>query len=149
MIESAQPSQLTALVPLVEAYYAASPVPHTVDVSRLTAHMTQLCQPDNPLGGLLVAKQGDALIGFAFLYYGFDKRALARVVELNDLFVAESARRQGVAKELLQASFDWAKAHDAVSVQWQTRTSNFAAQQLYDQVGQRVIGWVHYAKTLD
>ncbi|MFD1484382.1 GNAT family N-acetyltransferase [Lacticaseibacillus baoqingensis] len=148
-IRNAQAADVSALLLLVQGYYADSPVAHTVDKAALLAHITQLIRPDDPLGGLLVATDADGqLLGFAFLYFGFDKRALKRTVILNDLYVAPKARRQGIAKQLLQATFAWAKARQAISVTWQTRTSNHHAQRLYDTVGEREQGWIHYAHAL-
>ena len=149
MIRPATVTDIPALLPLVAGYYADSPVPHTVDEAALQAHLHTLVAPDNPLGGLLVATHGERLVGFAFLYFGFNKRALRRTVVLNDLYVVPSARRQGVARALMTATFAWAQAQGAISVDWQTRTSNTRAQGLYDRVGERESGWIHYAHPLD
>ncbi|MCI1987285.1 MAG: GNAT family N-acetyltransferase [Lactobacillus sp.] len=144
-IRSATRADIAALLPLIQGYYADSPVPHNVDEVALSAHLERLVQPDNPLGGLLVVVADDeTLVGFAFLYYGFDKRTLKRTVTLNDLYVAPAARRRGWARQLLTATFEWAAARHALQVQWQTRTSNHKAQGLYDTMGEKEQGWVHY-----
>lgn len=147
-IRDAQTDDIKSLLPLVEDYYAASPVPHTVNHLKLAEHVATLVQPDNHWGGLLVAERNGELVGFAFLYYQFDKRQLIPIVDLNDLFVSANARRQGIARQLMQATFAWAKAHGAATVTWKTRTTNTKAQGLYDQVGQRESGWLHYSHEL-
>jgi GNAT superfamily N-acetyltransferase len=77
------------------------------------------------------------LIGFTQLYPSFSSTSMGRVFVLNDLFVAESARRQGVAAALLKAAVDYGKAMGAVRVSLNTDVQNSAAQATY--VGQ---GWV-------
>ncbi|WP_125704353.1 GNAT family N-acetyltransferase [Lacticaseibacillus daqingensis] len=146
-IRPAQPHDATALVPLMQTYYAGSPVPLTVDPVAMREHLIAMSKP-NPIGGLLVATQGPQPVGFALLYFGFSTRALRRTVTLNDLFVAPSVRRQGIARLLMQATFDWAQAQDCVAVDWVTRTSNATAQHLYEQVGTRESGWLHYQHVL-
>lgn len=147
-IRAAKTSDISALLPLIDGYYASSPVPHVPDHVLLKRHLTALIAPHNHIGGLLVALQDDAVVGFAFLYYRFDKRNLTPVVDLNDLYVEASARRLGIARQLMQATFAWANSQGATSVTWMTRTSNTAAQHLYDQVGQRETGWLHYHHNL-
>ena len=147
-IREARATDIQALMPLVDGYYAASPVPHTTDHAAVATHVQQLIAADNPLGGLLLAIEDDNIAGFAFLYYGFNKRTLKRTVTLNDLFVAAAYRRRGIARALITATLQWGRDHGAVSVDWQTRVSNTGAQALYDQVGERESGWIHYQSKL-
>lgn len=147
-IREATIADIQAILPLVDGYYASSPVPHVPDHEKLIQHLTTLIQPDNHFGGLLVADRDGELAGFAFLYYRFDKRALTPVVDLNDLYVDPNARRLGIARQLMTATFEWAKQHGANQVTWMTRTTNINAQHLYDQVGERESGWLHYGHKL-
>ena len=147
-IRVATAADIQAVLPLVDGYYASSPVPHVPNHEKLIQHLTTLIQPNNPFGGLLVAVRHGDLVGFAFLYYRFDKRALTPVVDLNDLYVDPNARRLGIARQLITATFEWAKRHGANQVTWMTRTTNVNAQHLYDQVGERESGWLHYGHKL-
>ncbi len=147
-IHEAATDDIQALLPLIDGYYASSPVPHTPDHPKLVTHMTTLIQSGNQVGGLLVAKRDGQVVGFAFLYYRFDKRHLSPVVDLNDLYVDPDARRLGIARRLMTATFEWAKHQGANHVTWMTRTTNVNAQKLYDQVGEREVGWLHYGHKL-
>ncbi|WP_225420704.1 GNAT family N-acetyltransferase [Lacticaseibacillus porcinae] len=147
-IREAVVTDIQALLSLIDGYYASSPVPHTPDHEQLTTHITALVQPDNHFGGLLVAERNSQLVGFAFLYYRFDKRQLTPIVDLNDLYVDPDARRLGIARQLMTETFAWAKQHGANQVTWMTRTTNVNAQRLYDQVGVRETGWLHYGHQL-
>jgi ribosomal protein S18 acetylase RimI-like enzyme len=54
---------------------------------------------------------------------------------LNDLFVAESARRGGVASGLLEAAVETAREQGALRVSLETARDNQAAQALYRNAG--------------
>jgi GNAT superfamily N-acetyltransferase len=56
------------------------------------------------------------------------------VCYLQDLFTAPDARGKGVARALIAAVVDWARAHGCGRVYWLTHESNSTARRLYDQV---------------
>jgi ribosomal protein S18 acetylase RimI-like enzyme len=60
-----------------------------------------------------------------------------RTYLLNDLFVASSARRKGVAKALLEEAAACAKALGAASLSLSTALDNTPAQALYESLGWR------------
>jgi GNAT superfamily N-acetyltransferase len=75
--------------------------------------------------------------GFVQLYPIFSSVHTARVWLLNDLFVAASGRRRGVARALLVAAGDFARADGARGLQLETGRDNVEAQQLYEACGWR------------
>ena len=85
---------------------------------------------------VLVAKRGDAAVGFVQLYPMFSSVRLARTWILNDLFVADDARRQGVARALLDAAARFARDDGAVGIALETTRDNAQARALY-----RAAGW--------
>ncbi|MBP0583004.1 GNAT family N-acetyltransferase [Labrys sp. LIt4] len=66
---------------------------------------------------------------------------------LQDLFTAEWARRRGVARALIEWSYQEATRLGASRVYWLTHESNVEAQALYDQVASRS-GFIQYRKML-
>jgi len=74
-------------------------------------------------------------LGFTQLYPLFSSVRAARTYLLNDLFVAPDARRHGVAKALMRASADHARALGAVRLSLATALDNAAAQALYESLG--------------
>ena len=64
---------------------------------------------------------------------------------LNDLFVAEPARRRGVGARLLGAAKDHAARTGAARLVLSTAVDNFTAQALYERLGwQKDTAFVHY-----
>lgn len=85
---------------------------------------------------VFLAHDGSRAVGFAQLYPCFSSVSLARVFILNDLFVLEQCRRQGLGSRLLGAVIDYARAEGAVRVTLSTELGNRSAQALY-----RTVGW--------
>ena len=83
---------------------------------------------------LLAESQGQA-VGFTQLYLSFSSVSMARVLVLNDLYVAESARRLGVGEALLTAAADHARQLGAVRLSLTTNLQNLPAQSLYAAMG--------------
>lgn len=85
-----------------------------------------------------LALDGAAAVGFVQLYPSFSSVRLRPIWVLNDLFVAESARRQGVARRLLDAARDLARSTGAARLTLSTAKDNAAARSLYLSLGYRV-----------
>ena len=78
--------------------------------------------------------QGEA-VGFVQLYPIFSSVSIKPAWLLNDLYVAENARRQGVAEALLQQAKQFALENNAAYVMLQTNEDNYKAQSVYEKNG--------------
>lgn len=147
MIRNATQADIPAVVQLFHDYYQTSTVPHDFDDEHMADFLSSRLK--NQRAGLLVAEAEGQVVAFALLYVTQNTRDLAPQVIINDVFVAAAYRRRGIARQLMTASFTWGRQHGAKHVSWQTRTTNAAAQPLYDQLGQRESGWIHYDRELE
>lgn len=84
---------------------------------------------------LFLCHAGAQALGFAQLYPSYSSVSLRRVFILNDLFVHEAGRRQGVAAALLAALEAYAWAMGASRVSLNVARDNLPAQQAYDALG--------------
>lgn len=84
---------------------------------------------------LALADDDDKLLGFCQLYPSYSSLSLKRVWILNDIFVAEDARRQLVADRLLQTAKKMAKQTQAVRMRVATSRDNEVAQKVYESIG--------------
>lgn len=81
----------------------------------------------------LCARLDGRMVGIA--HYLFHAQTWADdVCYLQDLFTAEDARGRGVAKALIDAVADAARARGAVKYYWLTKEDNFPARALYDRI---------------
>ena len=99
---------------------------------------------------LLVAEQGESLIGFCQLYPSFSSTQMRRIAILNDLYVSESSRAQGVGKALMQAAEKLGRNLGLGHLELATATDNAKAQRLYEKMGWlRDTAFYYYGKSLD
>ena len=141
-IEPIAAAQMNALLPLIAAYqrfYEAE----TVDDERNRAFFSRFLAPSAD-GMLLGAWRGDDLLGYACLYWSFTSIVPAETVLMNDLYVTEAARGQGIGRALIEASADVARERGAQRLEWATAPSNEAAQRLYDSTDAKRSEWVEY-----
>jgi ribosomal protein S18 acetylase RimI-like enzyme len=85
---------------------------------------------------VFLAQDGSgAAIGFTQLYPLFSSVSANRKYLLNDLYVVPEARRSGVARQLLGAAAQFARANGAASMSLSTAVDNQPAQRLYESLG--------------
>ena len=133
-IRAATDADIPALIPLMRGYcdfYESNPSDAGLeDMAR------QLIAAPDDRGYLLVATaDGDEVVGFAACGWKWSSLRGARIVVLEDLFVAETARGQGHADALIEAVAGIARDHGAPVVTWLTAPDNHRAQAVYNRVG--------------
>ena len=84
---------------------------------------------------LFAADNGSQLLGFTQLYPALCSVDLVDYFVLYDLYVVEAARRQGIARALMNAASDWAKAQGADRLDLETARDNAPGQALYRDLG--------------
>ncbi len=141
-IESISADQMETLLPMIAAYQRFYRVTE-VDDDRNRAFFSRFVDPSDD-GLLLGAWRGDELVGYACLYWHFSSLVPAETVLMNDLFVEESVRGQGIGRALIEASADVARRRGAHHLEWSTAPSNVTAQRLYDATGAERSEWVEY-----
>ena len=75
------------------------------------------------------------VLGFCQLYPSYSSLSLKRVWILNDIYVAEDARRQLVADNLIRTAKKMAKETNAVRMRVSTSSNNEVAQKTYESIG--------------
>jgi len=131
IVRQAVLSDLDRLAPLFDAYRQFYGFSSDEDAARKFL----LERFNHGESTLFIALQGETALGFAQLYPSFSSAALARMFILNDLFVRESFRRQGVGGKLMAAAIEFGKQLGAVRLTLATAASNKEAQALYESAG--------------
>jgi GNAT superfamily N-acetyltransferase len=141
-IEPISEAQLEQLLPLIAAYQRFYEV-EEIDDDRNRAFFTRFIAPSDD-GMLLGAWHGEQIRGYACLYWHFTSLVPAETVLMNDLYVIEAARGQGVGRALIQASAEVALERGAHHLEWATAPGNATAQRLYDATGATRSTWIEY-----
>jgi len=93
----------------------------------------------------LVAERDGQLLGLAHYLFHRSTIMIEPTCYLQDLFTAESARRQGIGQALIEAVYERAKVAGASRVYWQTHETNLTGIKLYDKVAERS-GFIVYRR---
>jgi GNAT superfamily N-acetyltransferase len=141
-IEPVTEAQFEPLLPLIAAYQRFYEV-EEIDDDRNRAFFTRFIAPSDD-GLLLGAWGNDDLLGYACLYWHFTSLVPAETVLMNDLFVTETARGQGVGRALIEAGATVARERGAHHLEWATAPDNKTAQRLYDATGAERTTWIEY-----
>lgn len=123
-------------------FYQAPMDPVVIEVT-----WSRLLDPEQPMMAL-VAKDAATheLIGLTHCVFHHGTWAVGEFCYLEDLFVAPTARRQGVARALIEAVYARADARKCERVYWLTHESNTGARRLYDQLAKNM-GFIQYRRT--
>jgi len=141
-IEPISESQLETLLPLIGAYQRFYEV-EQVDEVRNRSFFARFIAPSDD-GMLIGAWREDKLVGYACLYWHFSSTRAEETVLMNDLYVDEDTRGQGIGRALIEASADVARERGADHLEWSTRPDNVTARRLYDSTGAAGSAWIEY-----
>jgi GNAT superfamily N-acetyltransferase len=146
-IREATEADLPALTPLLRGYtdfYESNPTDQGLEEMARSV----IAAPEDE-AFLLVATDDDGEpVGFALNQWKWSSLSGARVVVMDDLFVAESARGQRLADELIEAVAEVARRHGAPVLSWFTTPDNKRAHTVYDRVGGSAETLLEYALEL-
>jgi GNAT superfamily N-acetyltransferase len=135
---------LPDLLPLMRGYcefYGSVPP----DDDLLAMSRALIADPDREGVQLLARGDGGRALGFATIFWTWSTNSAARVGTMNDLFVAEAARGEGVSDALIRACVQRCRERGAVRLEWQTALDNHRAQAVYERVGGKREQWLDYS----
>lgn len=93
----------------------------------------------NPAAEALVAEVQGKIVGYAIFFSTFSTFIGRAGIWLEDLYVQEAYRKQGIGKRLLKAVGEKARERNAGRYEWCVLDWNKNAIQLYEQVGGEIL----------
>ena len=141
-IQRSTVADLPGLLPLLRGYstfYRA-----TAQDEDLLAMAEAFCG-DSPDGTQLLARTDDGrLVGFATVLWSWHTTTGTRLAVMEDLFVNDGVRGEGVGRALLEACASLARERGCDALAWETAPDNVVAQRLYDATGAERSTWLGY-----
>ncbi len=142
---SANTQHLEAAAALFDQYRVFYEQPSNIEAAR--QFLRERFEAED--SAIFLAREGTDSVGFMQLYPSFSSVSMRRTWILNDLFVRRSHRKQGIAKLLMSAAENHARATGAARISLSTQIANTAAQSLYQSLGYREEqSFYHYALPL-
>jgi len=131
-IAAASPADLDAILPLMQAFHRHEKlaVPKEKSAPALAALLAE-----SRLGFVLVARQGNATLGYAVVTAGYSLEFHGHDLLLDELFVAETRRGHGVGSRLLDAIESEARRRGVAALHLEVDHANVHGQELYRRRG--------------
>ena len=138
-----------AWLPLWDCYHAfygrAGPTALPLKVTRKT--WSRFFDDDDPVFALVAERDGN-VVGLVHYLYHRSTIRLEGNCYMQDLFIAEHQRGQGIGRALIEGVYSAARRARIQRVFWHTQESNAAGRRLYDQMAKHS-GSIVYAVDLD
>jgi GNAT superfamily N-acetyltransferase len=134
-------NELTDLFDLYRVFYH-----QPSDIAAAKKFLLQRMEKEE--SAIFVAEQEKKLVGFIQLYPIFSSVSLQRTWLLNDLYVRATARKKGVAAQLLEAARQHGLETNARWLLLQTSLNNFTAQSVYEKNGWKKVTDYFYELSL-
>ena len=145
MIRLADQADQTALIGLLGDFAEEALAPLTTE--HLTAAVTPLLQ-GSELGEIWVLEHEQNLIGYLVIGWGWGIESGGREALIDEVFVSDAHRNQGLGTRLVQAALARAKELDAKTVFLETEQSNPESRKLYQNLGFEIEDSVWMRKAL-
>lgn len=130
-IHLAAPDSIHRVVPLFDEYRQWYGMPS--DLSGAQSFLVE--RTINAESTIFFAELENTVVAFAQLYPLFSSISMASVWVLNDLYVCESYRSQGLGSILLETAIEFARGVGAIRLELETAETNHAAQNFYKRHG--------------
>ena len=129
-ISRATTSDIDELVTLVELYRGFYKQPAN---DKTHQYVSDRISRDEAV--VFIARLDGVAVGFTMIYPTFSTVALAPIWLLNDLYVDESARGNGIASKIMEIAEQAARDAGAARIWLRTANDNTPAQALYEGRG--------------
>lgn len=120
------------IVPLFDAYRQFYGQPSDITLAR-TFLVERFKHRQSVI--FLATEATGITVGFTQLFPSFSSAKASQTYILNDLFVIPSARRKGIAVQLLQEVVKFGRSMGAMRLSLATTLDNSGAQKLYESMG--------------
>lgn len=98
-------------------------------------HAINLALKENSSAHIFVAEQGERIVGAAFFNISISMLKGGYYIWLNDIYVHNDFRNQGIAKKILLKMIYWAESNDIKGIELETGINNDATKALYNSLG--------------
>lgn len=128
----ATPTDLNALLPLVEAFYQYDG--HPFDAARAETTLRQLI--NNPsFGRVWLIVVDENIVGYLIVTYGFSLEYYGRDAFIDEVFIVEAFRGQGLGSQTFAFAEQHCRDEGVTALHLEVETHNTSAQAFYDKQG--------------
>jgi GNAT superfamily N-acetyltransferase len=109
-------------------------------LEQRTAQVEAMLFGEIPVAYVLLARDGEDVVGFASYSFLWPAVGLTHSLYLKELYVRQARQRDGIGRRLMQKLCELAIKNGCSRVEWTTDTSNADAQRFYQALGASACG---------
>lgn len=117
-----------ALIELISEFSVFEKMPH------LMVNSLERMKEEKEFVNGFVAIRGDVIVGYATFFFTYNTWS-GKGMYMDDLYVKEEHRKQGIGKMLLELVMQESKASKCHKLRWQVTDWNLNAQEFYKSMG--------------
>lgn len=103
----------------------------------------------NPNNNILVSLINGKIVGYAFYFYTYSSFLARKTLYLEDIFISEKYRKQGIGKRFFKELLRIARKNKCGRVEWCVLDWNVNAIKFYDKLGAKPLkDWIYYRMNL-
>ena len=129
----ANDSHVADLLPLVRAYHEFEQIGLSEQQRRDA--VLPLLGPDSQVGRVWLIFTSQKVVGYVALCFGYSIELGGRDAFIDELFLIESARGQGIGKQVLEFVIRQAASLGVAALHLEVSRANARAKRLYSQAG--------------
>jgi len=104
---------------------------------------------NNPPFYILVAEEERKIVGYAFYFFAYSSFLAKRTLYLEDIFITESRRNQGIGKLFWNKLLQIARKNSCGRMEWCVLDWNKNAIRFYEKLGASELkDWIYYRLSL-
>ncbi len=131
-VREATPADIPQLIDAYQWLFAPPGITPD-DWDRSTAHDRLQRTLDGPRSAVLVAIEGDQLVGFGTMYLDIESVRFGQRCWVEDLAVGPTQRSTGIGATLLTRARQWATDHGATHLELDSGTARTDAHRFYNR----------------
>lgn len=134
-INKAAPNEITLCYKLIQklAVYEGEDSNSIISLKEFI----NLTSTTSPIFHILTAKKNNIIAGIAIYYYRYSTWK-GKHIHLEDLFVDESYRNEGIGKLLMEKLISIAKTERLKRIEWEVHSINMEAKNFYKKMGAEI-----------
>ncbi|MBB5211969.1 GNAT family N-acetyltransferase [Microbulbifer hydrolyticus] len=138
VIRPATPADIQVLIPLI-AEHAAYEADHFSQNTEFAERLEEAAFGAQPRVQLWLALDAEYLLGYAATTREFSTWSAAEYLHLDCLYLRETRRGEGIGRQLINATVDYARQRGLKEMQWQTPEWNHRAIEFYRSLGAQAL----------
>jgi len=131
-IRSAVESDFPEIIKLFKEFAEFEKLP-----SKMTNSVAQMLKEKEHFNCFIAENENKIILGYSTYFFSYHTW-IGKSLYMDDLYVKENYRNQGIGKKLLKSIIEFAKKEECNKIRWQVSNWNKNGQEFYKKMGAEI-----------